>query len=384
MMRPASPLRRSCLQTLSMVSVATLWPLYTWAAPSKNQKDKLQSHAWKAFEAQFIQKDGRVVSDDGARNQTYSEGQAYALFFALISEDRSAFERILAWTENNLCQGDIASHLPAWLWGQREDQQWGVLDPNSASDADVWIAYTLMEAGRLWNQRAYTAIGKALSQRILDKECVVIPGLGLSLLPGSVGFVSDGRYKLNASYSPLQVLQALGSIDPAWLSVAQSSMKVITGSSPRGICADWIWFDGQRFSQDPQGEAQGRDGYNAIRVYLWAGLLNVQAPLRTQLIKQLAPMAHQVQEAGIPPEFIDPWTLQTQGEGPPGFSAALLPFLQASNDTQVLHQQMQRLQKYPVPPTSYYQQCLDFFSAAWLRGSYSFGPQGQLRLGGEG
>ena len=115
MMRPASPLRRSCLQTLSMVSVATLWPLYTWAAPSKNQKDKLQSHAWKAFEAQFIQKDGRVVSDDGARNQTYSEGQAYALFFALISEDRSAFERILAWTENNLCQGYIASHLPAWL-----------------------------------------------------------------------------------------------------------------------------------------------------------------------------------------------------------------------------------------------------------------------------
>ena len=31
-----------------------------------------------------------------------------------------------------------------------------MLDPNSASDADVWMAYSLVEAGRLWKIPCYT------------------------------------------------------------------------------------------------------------------------------------------------------------------------------------------------------------------------------------
>lgn len=383
---PRNPTRRSCMHALCASGVQALLPATLWAAPTQaSDSGTRPTAAWKAFSEQFIQPDGRVVSDDGALARTYSEGQAYGLFFALISGEQAAFERILVWTENNLCQGDMARHLPAWLWGQRPDQQWGVIDPNAASDADVWIAYCLIEAGRLWKKRAYTAIGKALAQQILAKVCAPVPQLGLTLLPGPVGFAqADGVYKLNASYSPLQVLQALGQVDPAWLTVAQSSMQVIAGSSPRGVCADWILWDGQRFRQDHQGEAQGRGGYNAIRVYLWAGMMHPQAPQRAPLLQLLAPMAQLVQENGVPPEYVDPWTLAVQGEGPPGFSAALLPFLQACHLPQVVAQQLQRLHKQPVRATAYYEQCLQFFSNAWRQGSYAFGPQGQLRLGSEG
>ena len=81
--------------------------------------------AWEAFKAQFINEDGRVISDDAGGGQTYSEGQAYALFFALVANDRAAFDKLLRWTENNLCDGDITARLPAWLWGKRPDGSWG-------------------------------------------------------------------------------------------------------------------------------------------------------------------------------------------------------------------------------------------------------------------
>jgi endoglucanase len=65
------------------------------------------------------------------------------------------FDRLLHWTQANLAGGDLQTHLPAWLWGKQgrpvEDSR-----PNSASDADVWMAYALIEAGRLWNVPVYT------------------------------------------------------------------------------------------------------------------------------------------------------------------------------------------------------------------------------------
>ena len=35
------------------------------------------------------------------------------------------------------------AHLPGWLWGKKSDDQWTVLDSNSASDSDLWIAFAI-------------------------------------------------------------------------------------------------------------------------------------------------------------------------------------------------------------------------------------------------
>lgn len=135
----------------------------------------------------FISADGRVIDVGSADSRTVSEGQAYGLFFALVANDRRMFDTILAWTENNLAQGDLSAHLPAWLWGRAPDGAWRVLDANPASDADLWIAYALVEAGRLWRERSYTARGALLAKRVLDAETATVPGLGLTLLPGRPG-----------------------------------------------------------------------------------------------------------------------------------------------------------------------------------------------------
>lgn len=101
----AGPL--ACLTTRPVQAATTPWPM------------------WEEFKRSFMTQDGRIVSDDEKGGQTYSEGQAYALFFALAANDRPTFELLLQWTENNLCAGDLSTALPAWLWGKKTGWQLG-------------------------------------------------------------------------------------------------------------------------------------------------------------------------------------------------------------------------------------------------------------------
>jgi endoglucanase len=98
--------------------------------------------AWTAFSRRFIQSDGRVVDLTFDRKST-SEGQAYAMFMALVANQPEQFAVLLKWTSDNLAAGQLGERLPAWLWGLGADGKWGVKDANSASDADLWIAYSL-------------------------------------------------------------------------------------------------------------------------------------------------------------------------------------------------------------------------------------------------
>ena len=91
--------------------------------------------------------------------------------------------------------------MPAWLWGKKENSKWEVLDSNSASGGDVWMAWALLEAGRLWKEQRYTDIGSALLKRIAREEVVTVPGLGSMLLPGKVGFAEDNSWRFNRNQS---------------------------------------------------------------------------------------------------------------------------------------------------------------------------------------
>lgn len=338
--------------------------------------------AWDAFKAQFINEGGRVVSDDDGGGQTYSEGQAYALFFALVANDRPMFDKLLRWTENNLCGGDMTARLPAWLWGKRPDGTWGVIDSNAASDADLWIAYALGEAGRLWNERSYRALSALLAARVLREETADIPGLGPTLLPAPKGFVqANGRWRLNPSYLPMHLMHWLtaSDLDPQWKLLADSSLKVIRGSSPKGFTPDWTVYDAkQGFLVDTEGKEKGQGTYNAIRVYLWVGVMHADAPGRKALLDTLAPMARYVRDQGYPPESIDILTGQASGPAPSGFSAAMLPFLRAVGDDKALQSQRMRLEARPLRPTAYYEQTLALFGQGAFDGQYRFTATGQL------
>lgn len=336
--------------------------------------------AWEGFSTRFVSDSGRVI--DPAANHSTSEGQSYGLFFALIANDRARFDRILRWTEDNLAAGDLTARLPAWQWGKRGDGSWGVIDENPASDSDLWIAYVLAEAGRLWQNKRYTALAQLLADRILREETAQLAGLGRSLLPGPRGFEPQpGVFRLNPSYVPVQLVRRMAALYPqsAWKQMVPASIDLTVRSSPRGFAPDWVVYKvSGGFQPDIGTKAVG--SYNAIRVYLWAGMLADTDPIRPVLLKTFAPAAQHILQHGTPALEFDTRQGTASGVGPAGFSAAMLPFLSASRLSEAVQQQRLRLDALAPLDRSdnYYEQSLTLFGLGWSEGRYRFERDGAL------
>lgn len=346
---------------------------------------------WNSYADHFLSADGRVVDRDRLSSTT-SEGQAYALFFALVANDKPRFERILSWTRNNLARGDLGRCLPAWHWGKDAGGKWQVLDPNSASDADLLIAYTLFQAGRLWRRPKWSGEGKALAERIAAEEVVSIPGLGPMLLPGPKGFRPKPEcYELNASYLPVQVLLGLAAELPGgpWDAIAENVPELLRGSAPHGFVLDWIAFEpGRGFATAPVPATRLLASYDAIRVYLWAGMLHPQTELRAAIFARLEGMAAYLRRRCFPPTEI---TVNGKAAGAAaqiGFSAAVIPFLSSLGEPSLAGKNRSRVKAGLDPktglygsPARYYDQNLALFALAWEEGRFRFGEQGNLSVG---
>lgn len=335
---------------------------------------------WQRFRELYVSDDGRVVDASTPERVTFSEGQAYALIFALVANDPGTFAKTMRWTENNLASGNLTATLPAWKWGRAADGTWTVLDANSASDADLWIAYALSEAGRLWQRPTYTAVARGLTDQILRQDVAFVPGLGPTLLPAPRGFVAGQVWRLNASYSPIEVLRVVGRLggNPLWEGVLKSSATVIEASAPRGFAADWIGYrEAQGFVTDTATAGVG--SYDAIRVYLWAGMLGENDPLAKPLLRALAPMQRFASTHELPPEIADSGTLAVRGAGPPGFSAALLPLLARSDQPGALRAYRSRVDAGSLKDNQhYYSDALTVFGLGWMDGRFKFDRHGNL------
>jgi len=199
---------------------------------------------WNVYKAHFMAADGRIV-DWNSEGRTTSEGQAYALFFALVANDRASFDLVLKWSQDNLAKGNLQENLPSWLWKRTPTGDWGVADENSASDADLWMAYTLIQAGRLWQEPSYLSLGRAMAQHIANDEVVAIKGSGLLLLPGAKGFRSAGGVLFaNPSYEPLQLLAGLAAVFPdgPWSNLIESEPYLVSANVGHGFAMDWVRF----------------------------------------------------------------------------------------------------------------------------------------------
>lgn len=376
-------LRRRCLGALAAVAAfggagaAQAVPLGAAASPHA-----LWRATWSAFRARFIQDDGRVIDHDDAARST-SEGQAYAMFHALVADDRWTFERLRRWTRDNLCEGDLAKRLPAWAWGRRAGGDWGVLDDNNATDADLLIAWSLLEGAARWSQDAWRSDARALADALAGACLRTLPGLGSVLLPGRRGFETGARTRLNPSYAMLPLLNRLAVEwpDSAWRAVREGSERMLLwAAQPRQLARDWAEYD-PGVPLRPLGDASG--SYDAVRVYLWVALAR-----NASLLSAYRGMAAQVDGGLRVPERIDAVDGRGQGNARAGFAAALLPYLSALGQPhthKVLKLDVERhlLADPDLRRTPYYDASLLLFglgasSADWP-GLYRFNDRGELQ-----
>lgn len=346
---------------------------------------------WNSYAGHFVSHDGRVIDPD-REGMTTSEGQSYALFFALVANDRRAFQNILDWTENNLSDGDIAKQLPAWSWGRNSDGEWEVLDPNSASDSDLWIAYSLLEAGQLWDNAAYSRKGSGMLSHITETEVAHVPHAGTVMVPGRSGFQHGDAWILNPSYLPLPLLFAMSHFDPGgpWRQMALNLPVWLKQASPAGFAMDWVKCEAGGFSASsgPAGTpGPGRGSYDAIRVYLWAGMTSKKTPGATDLLALFAPMLRYVKAHMLPPESVAAGGTVLSTQAPMSFLAALIPFAVSSGSAALATQmrgtvtsQISRSTGLLGSPAKYYDQNLALFALGWQEQHFSFAPDGTLRV----
>lgn len=346
---------------------------------------------WTHYAEHFIQEDGRVVDHD-RDEMTTSEGQSYAMFFALVANDQVRFDLLYQWSVEHLADGSLKENLPAWSWGREPNGTWGTRDRNSASDADMWMAYDLIQAGRLWNRADYSSAGKSLLKLVANKEVSHVHG-SFVLLPGQTGFENGGTVVLNPSYMPLFLFYAAAQSQPSgpWTALAASLPPLLRMGSIAGFAADWLQLtpDGTicPIPAPDSRTALATGSYDAIRVYLWSGITSPGTPGRDAVLKELSGMTTYMKKHSVPPEFVTEDHPAIAHPGPISYSAALIPFLQASQAPEAAAMQEKRLDiawssrsgLYGEPPR-YYDQNLSMFALGYMEHRYRIRDTGELEV----
>ncbi len=230
---------------------------------------------WQAYKARFITTQGRVI-DSGNGMVSHSEGQGYAMLFAVAANDRETFDRIWGWTRANLMVRD--DQLLAWRWepGQRPP----VADMNNATDGDILVAWALTEAAEMWTELSYRIAARRIAVEVGRKTVVFKTRMGALLLPAVSGFSAQDRPDgpiINLSYYVFPAFPRLKIVAPEydWAGLVQTGLDLLKASNASGAKLPTDWMSVRENEVKPADGFQPHYGYNAIRIpiYLaWAGI----------------------------------------------------------------------------------------------------------------
>ncbi len=324
---------------------------------------------WDEFKSTNVTEEGRVVDYSEKNLITTSEGQSYAMFYALVANDRKTFDQVFAWSENNL-----GKDQPSWLWGipdGKMENPGKIMDTNNATDSDMWIAYSLLEAARIWNAPEYEARANDYLAKL--KELVRdIPNVGKVILPGRVGFEDKGIITINPSYYPPQILRRFAEHDPYWQPVLEGLINAMIRSSPDGAAPDWAKFDSSGRLVDPN-KMEG--SYNAIRTYLWASMLSPKDQNYELLAKHYGPMIDAVRRTNLPPEKVNLGDMTFSGWEVDAFGACFLPYVSSDKAGAIIRTVLTSTKMTGV---NYYRNCLIMFGLGFDYRAFAFDEKGRL------
>ncbi len=164
---------------------------------------RLQS-LWASYLQNYVSPQGYVrdPSRDGGR--VTSEGQSYALLQAAWLRDRVTFERVLLWTNQHLRRDD---GLYSWLF---DPSAGGIVDANTATDADTDIAFALIIASHAFQHPEYQAQARELIRSIRTRATLSV---GPDWFPSAGNWAGAERIA-NLSYFAPYAYEYFERLDP--------------------------------------------------------------------------------------------------------------------------------------------------------------------------
>ncbi len=217
------------------------------------------------FLTRYVTSDGRVIRYDQG-GDIVSEGQAYGMLLAEVAERPALARTIWSWTRAHLGRSDGLFAWHANGGGQIEDSQ-------SATDADVLIAYSLLRY-RGTDQAALHAQGWRVADAVLANESVTLAD-GAPLLVAGPWAKSTSPPTVDPSYLMPGVFDALARLtgDGRWKLAAAAAIATVSSVTDGGrrLPPDWARLSGGRLVPIPApgGSAGVQYGLDAARLPLW-------------------------------------------------------------------------------------------------------------------
>lgn len=205
------------------------------------------------------------IIDTTRGNITTSEGQAYFLFACLENNDKTSFDLAFNWTNENLQRKD---GLYSWLYGKNIFGKYVVLDSNSASDADVHIARSLLTAYEKWHQKEYLDYAYKIMNSIWSNETKVIDDRRV-LMPGAIQSKMK-KIEINPSYFAPYSFKLFKKYDKShnWDELVDSSYYYLILSMSKtktGLPPNWFLIKNNEIVLEKSKRSDF--SYDAVRVF---------------------------------------------------------------------------------------------------------------------
>ena len=244
-------------------------------APMVFSDQRMLLELWGRYKQDILEPGTLRALDAHQDNATTSEGQSYTMMRAAWMDDRTTFDAAWKWTKDNMQRDD---KLMSWSFGKIPDGSYGIQTDrggqNTATDADVDIAYALIMASNRWKDDTYLYDAKDIIQSVWEKEVVMINDKPV-LVANDIERLNPSSVVVNPSYFAPYAYRVFAAVDPEndWSALVDNSYTLLFASADAtldkkasvGLTPNWVRVDRTTGAVTPDVRLDTNYGYDAFR-----------------------------------------------------------------------------------------------------------------------